>query len=287
MTGNVGTVPDVRAWRLRTFRLPLPLGGMIGGIVIAALVLVAILAPLIAPYNPDALDMLNSMQPASAQHILGTDNFGRDLLSRLIFGTRLSLLGPLMVVGISSGIGVPLGLLGGYVGGFIDGLLGRIWDLLLGFPPLLLAIAMIAVFEPGFVTAVIALSIIYVPLVARLVRSVVIVEKNKAYVDACRVLGYGSTRIVALHILPSILPTVAAQTTLNFGYALLDLAGLAFIGVGVQPPTADWGVMVSDGRKIMLLSPNEVIVSCVAIAVAVVAFNLLGDAMSRRFGTEQ
>lgn len=265
----------------------LPLAGIIGGVVIGALFIVAILAPVIAPYDPNALDMLHGLAPSSAAHLLGTDNYGRDILSRLIFGTRLSLLGPLIVVAISSGLGVPLGLLGGYAGGVVDGILGRIWDLLLGFPPLLLAIALIAVFEPGFSTAVIALSVIYVPLVARLVRSVVLVEKNKAYVDAGRVLGYSPARIAVLHVLPSVLPTVAAQTTLNFGYALLDLAGLAFIGVGVQPPTADWGVMVSDGRKIMLLSPNEVLTSCVAIAVAVVAFNLLGDSLSRRFGAQR
>ncbi len=154
--------------------------------------------------------------------------------------------------------------------------------LLLGFPALLLAIALVATFSPGFSTAVIAISIIYVPLLARVVRSVVIVEKQKAYVQAARVLGYGSFRVSFRHVLPTAIPTIVAQSTLNFGYALLDLAGLAFLGMGVQPPTADWGVMLSDGRKVILLSANEVLSASITIAVAVVAFNLLGDALTHR-----
>ena len=154
--------------------------------------------------------------------------------------------------------------------------------MLLGFPPLLLAIALVATFSPGFWTAVIAISIIYVPLLARVVRSVVVVEKQKAYVQAARVLGYGSLRVSFRHVLPTAIPTIVAQSTLNFGYALLDLAGLAFLGMGVQPPTADWGVMLSDGRKVILLSPNEVLAAAIAIAIAVVAFNLLGDALTHR-----
>ena len=204
------------------------------------------------------------------------------MLSRAIYGTRLSLLGPLLVVTISTAVGVPLGLLGGYLGGALDMALGRLWDLLLGFPALLLAIAFVATFSPGFATAVTAISIIYVPLLARVVRSVVVVEKQKAYVEAAQVLGYGTLRIAFRHVLPVTVPTIAAQSTVNFGYALLDLAGLAFLGMGVQPPTADWGVMLSTGRKVILLSPNEVLAGAVAIAAVVVAFNLLGDALTHR-----
>lgn len=257
--------------------------GLVGGAVVALLVAVAIFASVVAPYDPDTVDMANGLAGPSPMHLLGTDNLGRDILSRLVFGTRLSLLGPLIVVAISTTLGVLFGLLGGYLGGIVDAVTGRTWDLLLGFPPLLLAISIIAVFKPGFATAVIAISIIYVPLLARVVRSVVIVERRKPYVDACRVLGYGPWRTAFRHVLPAALPTIVAQATLNFGYALLDLAGLAFLGLGVQPPTADWGVMLSEGRKVMLLSPWEVSSSALAIAVAVVAFNLLGDSLTQRY----
>jgi peptide/nickel transport system permease protein len=264
-------------------RVALPRAGLIGGALVIALFLVALLAPLIAPYDPDAVDMRNGLAGPSSAHWLGTDNLGRDILSRLIYGTRLSLVGPLIVVFISTILGVLFGLIGGYFGGLIDGITGRTWDLLLGFPPLLLAIALIAVFQPGFMTAVIAISIIYIPLLARVVRSVVLVERRKAYVDACRVLGYSRWRVAFRHVLPAAVPTIVAQSTLNFGYALLDLAGLAFLGLGVQPPTADWGVMLAEGRKVLLLSPWEVVSAALAIAIAVVAFNLLGDSVTQRY----
>lgn len=282
MSGPAAAAVTVSRRRLVP-HVTMPWGGVIGGFIVAALVVIAVVAPVIAPYDPDAVDMGNGLAGSSPAHLLGTDNLGRDIFSRLIFGTRLSLLGPLIVVTISTVLGVVFGLIGGYFGGLVDGITGRLWDLLLGFPPLLLAIALIAVFQPGFSTAVIAISIIYVPLLARVVRSVVLVEKRKAYVDACRVLGYSPWRTAFRHVLPAAVPTIAAQSTLNFGYALLDLAGLAFLGLGVQPPTADWGVMLSEGRKVMLLSPWEVVSAALAIAVAVVAFNLLGDSVTQRY----
>ncbi len=257
--------------------------GIVGGVIILILVVIAILAPVIAPYRPNAIDLMHNLTGPSRAHLLGTDYLGRDILSRLIYGARLSLLGPLLVVTISTSVGVPLGLLGGYAGGALDMVLGRLYDLLLGFPPLLLAIAAVAAFGLGFTPAVLAISIIYMPLLARVVRSAVIVEKNKAYVDACKVRGFRSSRIVFGHVLPVTVPTIVAQSTLNFGYALLDLAGLAFLGLGVQPPTADWGVMLSEGRKFILIAPAEVLVASITIAIAVVAFNLLGDALAQRY----
>ena len=259
--------------------------GLLGGSIILILIVFAVLAPLLAPYPPNAIQFLHTLEGPRLAHLLGTDYLGRDILSRLIFGARLSLLGPLLVVGISTAVGVPLGLLGGYAGGAVDMILGRVYDLLLGFPPLLLAIAAVAAFSQGFTTAVLAIAIIYVPLLARVVRSAVIVERNKAYVDACKVRGFRASRIVFGHVLPVIVPTIVAQATLNFGYALLDLAGLAFLGLGVQPPTADWGVMLSEGRKFILLAPEEVLAASVTIAVAVVAFNLLGDALAQRYSS--
>ena len=262
-----------------------PAAAVAGGVVIAVLVLVAVFAPLIAPYDPNAVDLGNTLAPPSSEHLLGTDASGRDILSRLIFGTRTSLLGPLLVVGISTLIGVPLGLLAGYKGGFLDGVLGRAWDVMFAFPPLLLAIVIVAAFGAGFWTATIAIAVIYIPLLARVVRGVVLVEREKAYVDACKVQGFSGFRVSMRHVLPNVAPTIAAQSTLNFGYALLDLAGLAFLGLGVQPPTADWGQMLTDGRESLVLhSYSEVVSASIAIAVAVVAFNLVGDALSERAG---
>jgi peptide/nickel transport system permease protein len=253
--------------------------------VIGLLVLVAIFAPLLAPYDPNAIDLGDTLAPPSSEHWLGTDASGRDILSRLIYGTRTSLLGPLLVVGISTLVGVPLGLLAGYRGGMVDGVLGRIWDVMFAFPPLLLAIVIVAAFGAGFWTATIAIAIIYIPLLARVVRGVVLVEREKAYVDACKVQGFSSIRVAGRHVLPNVSPTIAAQSTLNFGYALLDLAGLAFLGLGVQPPTSDWGQMLTDGRASLVLhSYSQVISASIAIAVAVVAFNLVGDALSGRAG---
>lgn len=272
-------VPRARRWLPR---LPGPWGSAIGGSVIAALVIVAVAAPLLAPYGPNDVDLTRSLSGFTSLHRLGTDSAGRDILSRLIYGTRLSLLGPLAVVAMSVVVGVPAGLVAGYRGGWVDTLLSRLWDMVFGFPPLLLAIVIVATFGPGFWTATIAIAITYIPLQARVARGVVLVECRNTYVDACKVQGFSASRISVLHVLPNVAGTIAAQSTLNFGYALLDLAGLAFLGLGVQPPTPDWGEMLSDGRQNILFSVNEVAVASAAIAVAVIAFNLLGDSLVRR-----
>jgi peptide/nickel transport system permease protein len=252
------------------------------GMVLALLAVAAVLAPLIAPHDPNAVDLGAALEPASGSHLLGQDNVGRDIFSRLLYGGRSSLLGPGIVVLISSAIGIPLGLLAGYRRGFVDAALSRIWDVVFAFPPLLLAIVTVAAFGPGFWTATLAISIVYTPLLARVVRAAVLAERGKAYVDAFRVTGFGSTRIAVGHVLPNLGPTIVAQSTLNFGYALLDLAALAFLGLGVQPPSADWGAMLAEGRKSILIAPTEVLAASAVIAVAVVAFNLLGDALSER-----
>ena len=273
---------------LRRRWLPLvdaPLAGLVAATLIALLVVMAIFAPLIAPADPTVVDLGNTLAPPAADHVFGTDASGRDILSRLIEGSRTSLLGPLLVVALSTAVGVPLGLLAGYKRGLVDGLLSRAWDVMFAFPPLLLAIVIVAAFGAGFWTATLAISIIYVPLLARVVRGVVLVEREKAYVDACRVQGFSDLRVAFRHVLPNVAPTIAAQSTLNFGYALLDLAGLAFLGLGVQPPTPDWGEMLASGRDNLILgSYGEVISASVAIAVTVIAFNIVGDALATRAG---
>jgi peptide/nickel transport system permease protein len=254
----------------------------LGFSIIGLLILIAIFGPLIAPYDPDEIDLQQTLQGPSSEHLLGTDSSGRDIFSRLLVGTRLSLAGPLFVVVLSALVAIPLGLLAGYRGGAVDTVLSRTWDAMFAFPPLLLAIVIVAGFGAGFWTATIAITIIYVPLLARVVRGQVLVEREKAYVEAGRAQGFGGIRIAWRHILPNISPTIIAQSTLNFGYALIDLAALAFLGLGVQPPTADWGAMLAQGRKFILNSPGELIFASIAITVTVVAFNLLGDSLSNR-----
>jgi peptide/nickel transport system permease protein len=267
-------------------RLPLRVthhaGAKIAAIYIGILVLAAIFAPLVAPHDPNAIDPAASYAGASIHHLLGQDAAGRDVFSRLLYGARLSLLGPSAVVAISVVVGVPVGLLAGWRGGTIDAVLSRITDALLAFPPLLLAIVIVAAFGAGFRTAIIAISITYIPLLMRVVRGLTLVERERAYVDELLCQGFRASRITWLHILPNIRRGITAQATLSFGYALIDLAGLAFLGLGVQPPTAEWGAMLSEGRQSLLINANEVTSAAVIIAVTVVAFNVLGDSIASR-----
>jgi peptide/nickel transport system permease protein len=280
-TAEVAAAPVYRRRFLP--RAAAPATAVAGGVVIAILAVVAIFAPLIAPHDPNAVDLERSLAAVSWSHPFGQDALGRDILSRLIVGTRSSLLGPLIVVAGSTLIGVPLGLLAGFAGGIVDGVLARAWDLMFAFPGLLLAIAVVAMFGPGFKTATLAVLVGYIPLMARVVRGVVLVERSKTYVDALRIQGFGGARIAVAHILPNTSGTIVAQATLNFGYALLDLGGLAFLGLGVRAPQADWGAMLAEGRHSILFAVNEVLAASIMIAVAVVAFNLLGDALTQRF----
>ena len=248
--------------------------------VLASIILVAILAPLVAPFDPNALNLLNGLQSPSWAHPLGQDASGRDVLSRLVWGARLSLLGPSAVVGIALAVGVPIGLGAGWRGGWIDLVASRATDALLAFPPLLLAIVIAAAFGAGFRTAIIAITITYVPVLARVVRGLVLVEREKTYVEALRSQGFRALAIVFRHVLPNVAPGVGVQAALSFGYALIDLAALSFLGLGVQPPTSDWGAMLAEGRTSLLLNPTEVSVVAVTIAVAVVSINVLADAFT-------
>ncbi len=258
-------------------------------VVLAAFVLVAVLAPLIAPYDPAALDLSNALAPPSPQHWLGTNELGQDTFSRLLYGAQTSLVGPLCVVVFSTVLGVLLGLIAGWRGGWTDAFLTRVFDILFAFPGLLLAILVVALFGKGMVAPIIAMSIAYMPFVARLTRSLVITHRSRPYVQAYRVQGFGGASIALRRVLPNTSATVLSQSTLNFGYALLDLAALSFIGLGVQPPTPDWGSMVNQGRGAVLAGePLSAIAPALAIVIVVVAFNVvgeeLGDRIARRDG---
>ncbi|GED70001.1 diguanylate cyclase [Brevibacillus reuszeri] len=252
---------------------------IISGGLILIIVLIALFAPLLSPHDPDAQDLALSMQQSSSDHWFGTDKQGRDIFSRILYGARTTLLGAIFVVLISLVIGVPLGLVSGYFGGRVDSIINRVWDVMLAFPSLLLAFIIVATFGRGFENAIISLGIVYIPMISRIVRSVAMVEKSQSYVEAARTLGYSHTRIIFRHILPNCYSTILVNAMLDLAYAILDLAALSFLGLGVQPPTADWGYMLSEGREYMLISVNAALASGFAIMITVIAFNLFGDCL--------
>ena len=254
-------------------------------VVLAIVTLAAIFAPLVAPYDPDAVDFLAFYSSPSAAHWLGTDGLGRDILSRMIFGARTALLGPLLVVVFSTIVGILLGLLAGWRGGWNDALLGRIFDVIFAFPSLLIAIMAVALFGKGLVAPVIAMSLAYAPFVARLTRSLVAAERNRPYVAAYRVQGFGGAWIALRRVLPNITPIVGAQSTLNFGYVLAELAGLSFLGLGVQAPQADWGAMINEAQTGIVGGHFlPAMVPAVAVVIVVVAVNIIGEELSERIG---
>ncbi|MFF2495627.1 ABC transporter permease [Agromyces sp. NPDC058064] len=255
--------------------------------IVSVMTLAAIFAPFIAPYPPDQLDFAAVNAGPSAAHWLGTDSLGRDLLSRLIYGARTALLGPLLVVIGSTIIGMLLGLLAGWRGGWIDSVLGRVFDVLFAFPSLLLAIMAVALFGKGLIAPVIAMSIAYAPFVARLTRALVKAERTRPYVAAYRVQGFSGPWIALRRVLPNVTPIVGAQSTLNFGYVLAELAGLSFLGLGVQPPTPDWGAMINEAQPgIVGGFFLPAIVPAVAVVLVVVAVNIIGEELSERIGGE-
>jgi len=254
-------------------------------VVLGVLTLAAIFAPWVAPYDPDLVDLGAVYASPSTAHWLGTDALGRDTLSRMIYGARTALLAPLIVVVASTIIGILLGLLAGWRGGWLDSVLGRIFDVVFAFPSLLIAIMAVALFGKGLVAPVIAMSIAYAPFVARLTRSLVASERSRPYVSAYRVQGFSGGWIATRRVLPNVTPIVGAQSTLNFGYVLAELAALSFLGLGVQAPTADWGAMINEAQAGLLGGHFlPAIVPAVAVVIAVVAVNVIGEELSDRIG---
>lgn len=253
-------------------------------VVVTGMVVLAVLAEKLTPYDPTEVDLFGAYGPPGPAHWLGQDDLGRDVLSRLVYATRLSLLGPLLVVLTSTVVGVPLGLMTGYLGGRVDAVLSRIFDILFAFPALLLAIAIVATFGVGFTTCVIAVTITYIPLMARAIRSATLVEREKDYVSACRLQGFSSGRVVVRHIAPTLTPLIVSQVGVFFAYSLLDLAALSFLGLGVQPPSTDWGNMLASAGTSIFHAPFNVIPPALAVVALVVSVNLLADHAGRQWG---
>lgn len=252
---------------------------MVGLIIVTLLILIAIFAPVIAPKDPLDGNLSASLANPGGEYLLGTDKNGRDVLSRLIYGARVAIGGALAVAIISGLIGVPLGIWAGYKGGKVDAVIMRVFDLMLAFPPLLLSFAVVAAFGPSLRNVIISLGILYVPFAARVVRGVTLVQREMIYTEAAKAMGYPQRRIVFRHILPNTLSPVIVVTSLDLAFAMLDIAALSFLGLGVQPPTPDWGTMLSEGRAVLLTDPHVAVSAGAAILIAVLGFNLLGDGL--------
>jgi peptide/nickel transport system permease protein len=252
---------------------------MVGGAIVVLVTLLAMLAPVIAPYDPIKIDSSSALQPPSLQHPLGTDHLGRDILSRILYGGQVSLRIGLISVGISLTFGMILGLVAGYYGRTVDMIVMRLIDVLLAFPNILLALAVIAILGPGLTNVMIAVGISYIPHYTRVVRSSVLSIKTATYVEAARVAGCSDWRVIVLHILPNAVSSVIVVGTLGVATAILVAAALSFLGLGVQPPTPEWGSMVSAGRDYLRNNWWVSTFPGITIMITVLSINLLGDGL--------
>ena len=254
----------------------------IGAVIVSITVLAALLAPWISPFDPSWQELPARLAGPTLQHPFGLDELGRDIFSRILAGARISILVGLAVVSVSSATGLLLGGVAGYFRGWTDDVISRIIDVLLAFPGILLAIALVAVLGPSLVNVVLALTLIGWVGYARLVRGQVLRVRELEYVQAARALGASTPRILALHVLPGTLPAVIVQATLGMAGAIVAEASLSFLGLGVQPPTPSWGTMLSGGRAHLLDAPHLTIFPGLAIATLVLGFNFLGDGLRDR-----
>lgn len=280
---------DVRNPRVRRIPVPRwlrkpPLADAITLGVIVLLLAAGLLAPLIAPYDPNRVSLSEALLPASLDHPLGTDANGRDLLSRLLWGARTALLGPLLVVAVSTVVGTALAVFAAWRGGFVDALISRALDMVFAFPALLLALISTVLLGPGLFSVALALSISYVPYIARVVRSAAIKQRQMPFVQASVIQGFSGYFITMRNILPNVLPLVFAQAAIVFGWAVVDLAAISYLGLGVQPPTADWGQMIANGQASILRGyPEESVYAGALIVILVVCVTLLSDRLSERW----
>lgn len=252
---------------------------VLGALILLLLVVVAIFAPLIAPYPPLAQDLGRTLQPPGPQHWFGTDELGRDVLSRIIHGASITLTIAVVVAVIAAPVGLLIGTVAGYLGGWVDLVLMRVVDVFLSFPGLILALAFVAALGPSTTNAMIAISLTVWPPIARLARAETLTIRSSDYIAAVRVLGASRLRIVARHVVPMCMPSVIVRITLNMAGIILAAAGLGFLGLGAQPPSPEWGAMLSGGRQHMLTSWWLATFPGLAIMLVSLAFNLFGDGL--------
>lgn len=270
-------LPEKRtsSWR-RYARHP---GLVIGSVLLLAITFVALTAAWIAPYPPNQTNMANTLAPLSATHWLGTDQYGRDVLSRIIWGTQISLSVALAVVALSLSIGTLIGALAGFVGGLTERVIVVVIDILLAFPGFLLALALVAARGSSLESVILAVSVAFIPRVAAVMRSVVITIKPRPFVEASRAIGMSEFRLLFRHVIPNAMPPVIVVATVSAAAAILSEAGLSFLGLGVQPPTPTWGNIIADGNSLITTNPWISLSAGISIAIAVIAFNLLGDGL--------
>jgi peptide/nickel transport system permease protein len=254
-------------------------GAMFGLAVIVLFVAAAVFAPLLTTYDPTAQSWTAVRKPPSMQHLLGTDDVGRDILARIVFGARSSLLAGVISVSIALTIGVPFGLAAGYVGGFLDAVISRLTDAMLAIPFLILAIALAAFLGPSLGNAMIAIGVSTTPIFVRLTRGQVMAVKVDDYVEAARAVGNPPRRVVLVHILPNILPALMVQASLSIAAAIIAEAALSFLGLGQQPPAPSWGSMLNAAQRFLASAPWMAVWPGLAIFLTVLSFNLLGDGL--------
>jgi len=250
-----------------------------GMVVVVLLLLVAIFAPLIAPYNPNKVSLAESIQQPSWHHLLGTDEMGRDELSRLMYGSRIAVLVGFVVVALAGGVGMLLGLLAGYFGGWVETIIMRFMDALMSLPPLVLMLAIATMLGAGMTKVFIALAVGFMPTYSRLMCGEILSAKENDYIMAANVIGSSHLRVMFRHLVPNVFPPLFVNVTMDLGFAILSEASLSFLGIGINPPTATWGNMINGGEHYLLTNPLLSIIPGVAIVLVVLAFNLLGDGL--------
>ena len=271
----MNNTPTIRIQKVRKNRTKRMF--IIFSILAAALLICSIIAPLLCPYDPYAQDLSKSLQPPSAEHWLGTDRYGRDLLSRVIIGSQTSIYSTLILVAFMTVVGTVLGILAGLYGGILDTIIMRISDIFLAFPGLVFALAVAGALGGGVQNAIIALAAVGWPKFARLARSQTLAQKKQQYMDAARLSGNGTFKIIIWHLLPNIIGPIIVTAVLDIGTSMMEIAGLSYLGLGAMPPVAEWGSMMSGAREFIQTAPWAAFAPGIAIFISVVIFNMFGD----------
>jgi peptide/nickel transport system permease protein len=276
LAGSAGTRVFGRARRL-------PAAPALATVALVLILVAAVFGPLLVPHDPNAVEIVNPFAAPSASNLLGTDSVGRDILSRLVVGARTAVLGPLIVVTISTAIGVAMAILGAWFGGWLDIGVSRLNDLLLAFPGLLLAIVAASVFGAGLLTAAVALSVSYIPYISRIVRSQALRERRLPYIEAAWLRGVPTFSIWMRYLIPALATMILAQIVLSFAYATIDVAAVSYLGLGVQAPTADWGTMVAEGQNGLTQGHQmETFAAGACLVIMILSLGILGDYLAER-----
>lgn len=271
--------PRFNVWTDFFYRLRKNKAALIGGILILLFIIIAIVGPYFTPFTYEEQDLTNKLAPPSADHFFGTDHFGRDIFSRIIHGTKITLYIGFFSVVLGGTVGIFLGIVSGYYGRKIGTVIMRVMDVLLAFPGILLALAIVSVLGGSLTNVIIAVAVFSVPVFARIVRSSTLEVKNLEYIDAVKALGATDLRIIGKHIFPNVTSPLIVQATLNIATAILAASGLSFLGLGADQPTPEWGLMLSDGRNYLFKAPHVAFFPGIAIVCVVLAFNILGDGL--------